>query len=77
MLEGDDHHTDKVYTWSGIADADVSPQQEIAYQEDTRTKKELPDINAIREQRQIDLQQQLENHINVGALSPPTSTRVS
>jgi hypothetical protein len=78
MIEGDEALTDKNYVWASVFDSSptISGTQEIAYQEDTRSKKELPDINTIREQRQLDLQQQQENHINIAALTPPTSTRL-
>lgn len=79
VLEGSDHHTDKNYSWTSIFDnptASDAGAQAVAYQEETRTKKELPDLNAIREQRQMDLQRHQENHINIPALTPPTSTRI-
>ncbi len=78
MIEGDEALADKNYVWASVFDTSpaIGGTQEIAYQEDTRSKKELPDINAIREQRQMDLQQHQENHINIATLTPPTSTRV-
>ncbi len=78
VLEGSDHHTDKNYAWTSIFENPASDTgaQAVAYQEETRTKKELPDLNSIREQRQLDLQRHQENHINIPALTPPTSTRV-
>lgn len=77
MIEGEDHSGlfDRSYVWTSIHDnAPLTTGREMALQEETRSKKELPDINAIREQRQLDLQQ--ENHLNISALPPPTSTRL-
>lgn len=83
MLEGSDDHSDKNYAWASVFDngsgavgAAGAASGEMAFQEDTRSKKELPDINAIREQRQMDLQQHTENHINIATFTPPTSTRI-
>lgn len=67
-------HSDRNYAWTSIFDQTSDNTNVSAFQEETRTKKELPDINAIREQRQIDLQQQTD--INVSTLPPPTSTRL-
>lgn len=75
MIEGEDLSglTDRSYAWTNIHD-DAAITNNEPFQEETRSKKELPDINAIREQRQLELQQ--ENHINISALPPPTSTRL-
>lgn len=77
MIEGEDHSglLDRSYTWTSIHDdSSITTGREMALQEETRSKKELPDINTIREQRQLELQQ--ENHLNISALPPPTSTRL-
>lgn len=77
MIEGEPTNGlfDKSYVWTSIHESPASMNQadNMPLQEETRSKKELPDINAIREQRQLELQQ--ENHLNISALPPPTSTR--
>lgn len=67
-------HSDRNYAWTSIFDDASAGTNVSAFQEETRSKKELPDINAIREQRQLELQQQTD--INISALPPPTSTRL-
>lgn len=78
MIEGEgmDGLFDRSYVWTTITDKHVSlnPMENMPLQEETRSKKELPDINTIREQRQNELQ--MESHLNISALPPPTSTRV-
>lgn len=78
MIEGEstDGLFDRSYVWTNITEKSdsLNPRENMPIQEETRSKKELPDINAIREQRQLELQQ--ESHLNISALPPPTSTRV-
>jgi hypothetical protein len=72
MIENSDNHMDdRVYTWTKV-DTTENVDGRGPYQEETRKKQELPDIDSIRAQRDLELN---ENYINVNALPPPSFTR--
>jgi len=70
-----DNLGDRVYAWATLQDQSSSVNsQNMPFQEDTRTRKELPDVDYIRQQREIDLRG--EQLVNPGSLPPPTATRL-
>lgn len=74
MIENaDSHMEDRLYNWTTVDTAqNVQADGRGPYQEETRKKQELPDIDSIRAQRDLELN---ENYINVNALPPPSFTR--
>lgn len=74
---GDPTGSDRNYVWTHIGDMQEQPSamvQNVAMLEETRGKKELPDLDMLRQQRELDLHG--ENHLKESALPPPTATRV-
>jgi hypothetical protein len=67
-------HHDRAYAWTTLEQTplDVSVSSSTPFQEETRTKKHLPDLDAIKSQRDMELTQ---NDINTTQLLPPTPTR--
>jgi hypothetical protein len=64
--------TDRVYTWATVTEPTQTINTNIPIQEDTRTKKDLPDIDYIRQQRELDLRGEPLNQVS---LPPPSVTR--
>ena len=53
-------YKDKAYSWTTIEDMDLSSSTLInneSYNEDTRTKRQLPDVSELRAQRDMELKQ--------------------
>ncbi len=74
MIENAENHMDdRLYNWTTV---DTVSNEKVdgrgPYQEETRKKQDLPDIDSIRAQRDLELN---ENYINVNALPPPSFTR--
>lgn len=70
----ENHLDDRTYNWSNVTNGQDPPLQPIApLAEDTRTKKDLPDIDFIRQQRDQDLR----GEVNVNSLPHPVATRTS
>lgn len=66
------HLNDRVYNWTSVNDTGSNtPSSEVSLQEDTRVKKSLPDIDFIRQQRDMDMR----GEVNVNSMPPPTATR--
>lgn len=68
-----DHVDDRVYNWSHVNEAPPSIDPAQPLQEDTRTKKSLPDIDYILQQRDMDLRAD----VTVNTMPPPVATRTS
>ncbi len=67
------HRDDKVYNWSMIEDPiPFAPVHDGPFQEETRKKQELPDIDTIRAHRELELN---EKNANPTVITPPTITR--
>ena len=65
---------DRVYNWSSVTEPTTqTTSQHPPLQEDTRNRKELPDIDFIRQQRDVDLR----GEVNVTSMPPATPTRNS
>jgi hypothetical protein len=65
---------DRVYTWAHVEDLGNNVGNDVPFQEETRSKKDLPDLDMIRQQRELDLRG--ENHLNTSMIPPPTTTRI-
>ena len=80
MIEQDVHPMqglqDRAYTWTSLQDsfdkAPVHATADAPIQEETRTRKSLPDLDSLRAQREMELK---ESDINTTQLIPPAFTR--
>lgn len=67
-----EHMNDRVYNWSSVSDQSQTPiTDNTPYQEDTRTKKGLPDLDTLRQQRDMELR----GEVNVNSMPHPVATR--
>lgn len=62
---------DRVYNWSNINQIGTQSLPDMPLQEDTRVKKDLPDIDYIRQQREVDLR----GDVDVNSMPHPAATR--
>lgn len=63
---------DRVYNWSTVSESTTQAQtQQPPLHEDTRTRKDLPDIDIIRQQREVELR----GEVNVTSMPSPVQTR--
>jgi hypothetical protein len=70
-----DHHdrNDRVYNWSSVDQIPfATPHPEAPFQEETRKKQELPDIDTIRAHRDLELNDKTPP---INAIHPPSFTR--
>ncbi len=74
MIDSEDAFSDRAYSWTPIQENHETGVDPLLLQEESRTKKSLPDMDAIMQQRELDLRGEI--NLNVKQLSPPTSTRV-
>lgn len=66
------HLDDRVYNWSSVSEASSDKvSMHPPMQEDTRSRKELPDVDLIRQQREVELR----GEVNITALPHPLQTR--
>ena len=78
MIEESNHPMqgldDRSYNWTGIQGNTPEPTvfANAPFQEETRSKKGLPDLDSYRAQREMDLKQ---SDLNTNQLLPPTFTR--
>jgi hypothetical protein len=78
MIDEDVHPmngmNDRAYTWASLDTNGGGPTvfADSPMQEETRSKKQLPDIDSIRAQRDMELKQ---SDINTNTLIPPSFTR--
>ena len=79
MIEDDVHPmsglADRSYTWTSLNDSqpdNTTVFSNAPMQEETRSKKQLPDLDALRAQRDMELNQ---SDINTSQLIPPSFTR--
>jgi hypothetical protein len=79
MIEQDVHPMhglqDRAYTWTSLQDSfekSASVHPDAPMQEETRTRKSLPDLDSLRAQREMELK---ESDINTTQLIPPAFTR--
>jgi hypothetical protein len=64
---------DRAYAWTTLGEEAATPAPADApFQEQTRSKKSLPDLDSIRAQRELELSQ---NDLNTSHLMPPIGTR--
>lgn len=67
------HRNDKAYNWSTLEDPiPFAPVHDGPFQEETRKKQDLPDIDTIRAHRELELN---EKKTNPTVIQPPTFTR--
>lgn len=79
MIEEDVHPMnglqDRAYTWTSLHDSfekAATVYADAPMQEETRTRKSLPDLDSLRAQREMELK---ESDINTTQLIPPAFTR--
>lgn len=79
MIEEDVHPMsglqDRAYTWTSLQDSfdkQATVYPDAPMQEETRSKKNLPDLDSLRAQREMELK---ETDINTTQLIPPAFTR--
>lgn len=77
MVEKDDHPmdglNDRAYLWASVqTNENASVFPDTPYQEETRSKKQLPDLDTLRAQRDMELKQ---SDLNTTQLLPPSFTR--
>jgi len=69
----DNGYSDRMYSWTLITENKDELKENKAYNEDTRTKKEIPDIAILRQQRDLEIKQQNQNdlkssHLNLASI---------
>lgn len=74
LIEGEGAFSDRGYAWTPIEENPNTGVDPLLLQEESRTKKSLPDMDSIMQQRELDLRGEI--NLNVNQLNIPTSTRL-